>query len=248
MTVGGVLLLILKIIGIILLSILGLILLICFIPVGVMAEYSREGPAVTAKIGPIPLKLLPRPPKTEEQTQKEQQKKAEKAKKEQEKKEKKAQEKQKKQESEKPKEKPKLGGLIPLFKDLLGIVIDFLSHFRRKLKIKELTLHLTIGGGGDDPANSAKLYGMAWAALGNLWTVLERVFIIQNRDVQVNIDFFTEENTVYVKATARIFVGAVLQMGILYGLRALRSYLKYRKQTKKSKHEKGGIEHGTSSQ
>ena len=66
MIVLHILLLVLKIIGILLLCVLGLILLLCFVPVGVTAEYSADGPLVLAHAGPVRLKLIPKKEKSED--------------------------------------------------------------------------------------------------------------------------------------------------------------------------------------
>ena len=245
-----ILLTILKIIGIVLLCILGLILLLCLIPVGVTAEYSQEGLAVTAKAGPFSVyRILPRPPKQEE-TEKSDGKKDKKKDKKKGKKKVEGKETDNQGDSKGGGKKRSIGGMIPMFRELLGVAWELQKTLRRKLKLSELTLYLTMGGAGSDPAGSARTYGLAWAALGNLWTFLERIFVIRNQDVQVNIDFLSKENRIYARATARIFIGAVLGMAIRYGLQALRIYLRHRpKKSKKQKtSEKGETEDGTSSQ
>lgn len=61
----GVVFLLLKIIGIILLVLLGLVILILAIPVGVRGEIARRHPALYAKVGPVELKVYPFPQKKE---------------------------------------------------------------------------------------------------------------------------------------------------------------------------------------
>ena len=232
MIVLHILLMILKILGIILLCILGLIILISFLPVGVTAEYSSEGVLVLAHAGPVKLQLIPKKEKKTKDADTEKPKK--------EKKEKKKKHKHETEEGEEAKPKRKLGGMIPMFRELLRLVIEFQAKFRNRLRIKDLVLHLTVGGFGEDPAKPALLYGRAWAALGNLMPLLMETFRIEKRSVGADIDFTAEENTIYVKATAIITVGAILRMAIYYGLRG---FIIYRKHNKK-----GGKKHGTSSQ
>ena len=241
----------LKIIGGI---VLAFILLGC-IPVGATAEYSAEGYWVAIKAGPISIRILPKKPKPEPVPEDELDDKARKKKEKQKKKEKKKKEKQKQKEREKKeaekkeaeaaqsgKPQEKKGGNLPMFKELIGLALEAQSSLRKKLKLKEMTLHLTIGGGGWDPAKSAILYGRAWAGLGNLWTVLERVFIIKKHDVWADIDFLTPENTIYARATATITIGAVVKLGVRYGLRALRIYLRHRRRKKKA--NQGSVKKG----
>jgi len=233
MIVLHILLLVLKIIGILLLCVLGLILLLCFVPVGVTAEYSADGPLVLAHAGPVRLKLIPKKEKPED---------GETPKKKKEKKEKKKKGKTEEAgETEKPKKK--LGGMIPMFRELLGLVLPLLTRFKNKLRIRELILHLTVGGFGEDPAKPAILYGRAWAALGKLMPVLLQHFRIEKQSVSADIDFTAEENTIYARAKLTITIGALLRIALHYGIRALIIYIKHTKHTKK-----GGGKHVTSSQ
>ena len=233
MIVLHILLLILKIIGIILLCILGLILILCFVPVGVTAEYSKDGPLVLAHAGPVRLRLIPKKKKTEGGEKPPKKKK--------EKKKKNASGETDEDREEKPKRK--IGGMIPMFRELLGLVLPLLTQFKNKLRIRELILQLTVGGFGEDPAKPAILYGRAWAALGNLMPVLMQHFRIDKQNVGADVDFTAEENTIYAKAKLTITIGAILRIALYYGIRALMIYYKHTKQTKK-----GGGKHVTSSQ
>ena len=224
-------------------------ILIGCIPVGATAEYSAEGYWVAIKAGPISVRILPKKPKPEK-SGKEKPKKDKKDRKKQHKAKKEDQ--QPKEADSDQEEQPKkefLGGKLPMFKELIGLALELQSALRKKLIIKELTLHLTIAGGGWDPAKSAILYGRAWAGIGNLWTVLERVFIIRKQDVWADIDFLTTENRVYAKATATITIGAVFKLAVYYGVRGLKIYLRHRKRNKTKKHkQKGGNQNVTSSE
>lgn len=205
-----------------------LALLIGLMPLQVTGEYSGDGAKVKALVGPLTVWQYPRV-------------KGEKTKKP--KKHKKAQPTQKpeKTRKEKPEEKgEKPGGRLPLFRELLGLVMELQGALRNRLVLRELTLHLTLGGKGDDPAMAAVLYGSAWAAIGGLMPVLERSFQIKSRDIQAQVDFLQEETTVYARAAARISLGALLRMAVYYGLRGLKLYRTHRK--------KGGKENGTSHQ
>lgn len=200
-----------------------LIGVLCCIPVGVTAEYSQQGPNLVAHAGPVRILLYPRPKK------KSIDKKAVKS-----------TGKSEKRPDTVQKPKEKRGGSIAMFRELIGLVLEGQAEVRNKLRIRELTLHLTVGGKNDDPAKSAMLYGSAWAAIGSLMPLLERAFRIEQRDVQAFVDFLSEETTVYAKATAVISVGAILRMGVYYGVRGLKLYRKHMK--------KGGKNHGTSNQ
>jgi hypothetical protein len=199
-----------------------LIDLLCLLPVGAKATYDSGGPRAAAYVGPISVLLYPRP---------------------------KVKKKPKKQKSktkthDKPKEtqtspapKQEKGGNLAFFRQLLGLALEAQADLRCRLRIRELTLHLTVGGQGDDPAKAATLYGSAWAAIGGVMPLLERAFRIENRDVQAAVDFLSPENTIYFQAECRLRVGTILRMAAWYGLRGLKMYRK-----------KGGTKNGTSNQ
>lgn len=196
----------------------GLVLLVVLagrIPLRVTGEYSGEGTRVTVFAGPLRLWQYPSRKKT-----KERQAPAEAA----------------------PAQRggEKSGGRLQLFREMLGLVMEFQRALRNRLVIQELTLHLTVGGKGDDPATAAVLYGSAWAAIGELMPVLERSFRIKSRDVQAQVDFLQESTTVYARATAGMSLGAMVRMALYYGLRGIKQYRTVQK--------KGGTKDGTSDQ
>lgn len=207
--------------------------IICCIPVGVTGEYSQAGARAVAHVGPFRILLYPRPPKKPGEAQGARPEKAQKPKK---------PKKTRKTKQKQPagEETPKQGGGVSMFREIIGMVLEAQAEVRNRLRIQELTMYLTVGGRGDDPAKSAMLYGSAWAAVGGLMPLLERAFRIEKRDIQANVDFLSEKTTIYARATAKITVGAILRMGGYYGVRGLKLYRKHKK--------KGGNEHGTSNQ
>lgn len=192
------------------------------LPLGVDAEYSHQGPVVKAVAGPFSFLLYPREKKAE-------------------KKPKEKQSKEKKPEAEKKPEEQadKKGGKIAFFRELLGLGLQALGHIRRKLRLNMLTIHLTVGGAGEDPAASAILYGRAWAAIGALVPLLEHTFVIGRRDIQAAVDFTEPDNNIYAHGNLTMKLGDILCIAVYYGVRGLKIYLN---------HKKGGNEHGTSHQ
>ena len=74
-----------------------------------------------------------------------------------------------------PEEKKKTsvipGGLDGIF-SLVQLGCDVLGDFKRKLRVEKLMLHVTFGG---DAARAAINYGKAWAAIGALTPMLDRL-------------------------------------------------------------------------
>lgn len=195
-----------------------ILLLLWNLPLGVDAEYSEEGPALKAVAGKLSIPVYPREKKEKKD---------------------KRTPKEKKPKDETPKPKEKRGGKISFFKELLGTGLGMLGALRRKLRMEQLTLHLTVGGAGDDPAAAAIVYGRAWAAIGGLTPLLEKNFEIHQRDIQAAIDFSERENVIYAHGRITLKLGDILIIAVYYGIRALKIYMNYKK---------GGNEHGTSHQ
>ena len=225
----AILLTLLKVIGIALLVLLALIFLISWINVGALVRYSAEGPYVGVIAGPIRLQLIPKREKKPGKGKKKKKKKASK--------DKDAPEDADKKKKEKDPEEPRLtvGGMLPMFREFLGLLMDAQRTLRCRIRIRNLILNLTLGGKGSDPAKSAITYGRAWAALGNLMPKLMELFRIEKRDIDVEMDFLAEKPVIYMEADVVISIGAILRFGIHYGLRALGIYLRNTREHRKAK-------------
>lgn len=194
----------------------GALTLLAILPVGVSVIYNTYGPLVRLMAGPIRLTLFP--------VNKE--KKKEKHKKEKPKKEKP----KKTAPSDKVKSKEKKGGSFLDFLPLVETGLNFLGAFRRKLRVNRLEMKLVMAG--DDPCDLAVNYGKAWAAVGNLMPQLERLFVIRKRNVEVECDFTAEKTLIFARLDITITVGRVLAIGVYYGVKILRQYLKIMKMRK----------------
>lgn len=107
--------------------------------------------------------------------------------------------------------KESAGGSLKDFLPLVELALQLVGEFfHRTIHIDVLYVKVTLAG--DDPADLAILYGNAWAALGNLWPYLDRMFTIKNRDVQIQCDFQAVESLV----TARVDLTVTLAR--LFGL------------------------------
>ena len=192
--------------------ILGVLILLCLIPLGVRAVYNSEGFKLWLLIGPVRIFLFPKPKKPKE-------------KKEISKKEKTTGTKKKPVEKEQ-----KEGGSLKDFLPLLDVAKRLVASFFRKLRIRKLELKLILAG--DDPCDLAVNYGKTWAATGSLIPMLEELFVIRKRDVDVGCDFTAEETKIYAAADITILTGRLLGLAGLYGFQALREYLKILKKRK----------------
>lgn len=174
---------------------------LAWLPIGIRAVYREKTPGVWLLVGPFKFTLYP------QKTKKEQPESAS-------------------SEKETP-EKKERGGSYTDFQKTAREVLEFLGHFRRKLRVKNLELKLTLAG--DDPADLAIHYGGAWAALGNLMPQLERLFVIKKRDVEVLCDFTADETRIYGRIDATITLGRSLHLLFRHGIKILRHLFNVKK-------------------
>ena len=187
------------------------------VPLGVRLRYDEDGPLAAVLLGRLPIVLYPVPGWLKKLTSREKKPGENKPK----------EEKPKKEKPQKAAENPQ-GGSWKKFLPLVQLGLHFLGDFRRKLRVNRLVLRLTLAG--DDPCDLAVNYGRAWAAVGNLLAALERAFVIQKRDVEVQCDFLGEETKVVFAMDLTITLGRVLGLLVKYGIRAVKILLKMKNQ------------------
>lgn len=180
------------------------IFLLAILPLGVSALYEESGPTVHVVAGPIKVKLFPK-------------KKAEK------KKEKPKKVKKKPTEKKDEIKEEKKGGSWRDFIPLVKTGLAFLGDFRRKLRVNRLEVKAILAG--KDPGDLALSYGRANMALGALWPMLERCFVIKRRDVSIQCDFEAEKTTIYANMKITITLGRLLALACRYGFRALKQFI-----------------------
>ena len=183
----GVLLTILTILA----SIILLFVLLLFLRIGATVIYNDNGMSVFARAGPFAFKVYPS------------------------KKEKKPKKKTKKPSDKASKffkslimgedEKP---GKWKQFLEILSKVKNTLNRLRRKLLIKNLTLHYV--SADKDPVKTALSFGQANAIYGIVRPILENNFKIKNIDFSASADFEADEPMIYAKATITIAIWEIL--------------------------------------
>lgn len=196
---------------------LGIIAAVALFPVGVRFRYDAQGIYLAALIGKIKIPILP-------------------SKKKHKKKEKKKKQPQKTSDAPKteppPAPKSKKGGSVRDFLPLVRIALDFLNDFRKKIRVDQMTLKVTLAG--DDPYDLAENYGKACAAMGNFLPQIERVLKIRKREVNIACDFCASETTILAALDITITIGRFLLLVVRYGLRAVSVLLKKNKIKKAS--------------
>ena len=191
--------------------------LLAVLPLGVQVCYDADGPRVGLIAGPVRIRLYPPGKKKEKKPAKE---KTPKKKKE-----------QPPPQSNAPKEKRSLGGTVEAFRPFVKMGLDFLGDLRRKIRIDVLDLSVTMAA--DDPYDLAVNYGRAWAAAGNLVTVLTRAFVIRKKHIRIACDFEAEKTVIFLRLDITITLGRILALLVRYGIRALKQLRKSKISSKK---------------
>ena len=196
------------------------LLALWLLPLGIRFRYNSSGIMLRVIAGPLKITVFPMKKKPKKQKKKP-------------KKEEKQEQAQSAVQEDKPPQPPKpepsagkeqeRGGSLLRFLPLVKLAVNFLGDFRRKLRLNNLVLHLTLGC--DDPCDLAMNYGRAWAAVGNLLPTLERLFVIKKRDIQVACDFTSEETRIVAHADITITLGRLLCLAVYYGIRALIEFM-----------------------
>lgn len=199
----------------------GVLLLLGMLPLGGRVHYGGGGLDVWALLGPVKLRLYPRPKKKKTEPDKNKKQKAEPEKGPQ----------PPKPPVPPPEEKPKeKGGSLTDFIPLAKLAVKLLGDFWRKLRVNNLYVRLVLAG--DDPADLGTNYGYARAALGNLLPNLERFVRIGKRDIQVGCDFAGDETLITVRLDLTIRLGQLICLAAVYGVRGLKEFLIFKNKRK----------------
>ena len=196
---------------------LAILVLLVILPLGASVLYDEDGVRVRIVAGPLKIQVFPMKKKPKKDKKKDKPKK----------------EKQKKPTPEPgepgvKKQPEKKGGSWKDFLPFVRVGLDLLNDLRRKLRVDHLKLHLTMAA--DDPCDLAVNYGRMNASLAGLLTQLERFLVIKKRDVHVDCDFAASETVILARLDLTITLGRIVTIAVVYGIRALMTYLKIKKQ------------------
>ena len=197
---------------------LAILILLAILPLGASVLYDAEGVRVRVVAGPLKLQVFPLKKKPQKDKPKKDKPKKEKKKK-------------PAPEPGEPGTKPqpeKKGGSWTDFLPLVRVALDLLNDLRRKLRVNELKLHLTMAG--DDPCDLAVNYGRMNASMAGLIAQLERFLVIKKRDVHIDCDFAADETVILARLDLTITLGRILSIAAVYGVRGLKTFLNIKKQ------------------
>lgn len=203
------------------LVVLGILILLALLPLGIQGVYEQTRAGLWLCIGPVKIRLLPRPQKKEKTPAQEPPEQAS---------DRPAPQTPAAQPPAQEAAKPDLRQYLPL----LRLLLDLLKDLRRKLRMDGLYVRLILAGG--DPCDLAVNYGRTWAAVGSLLPLLDQLFVIKKRDVEVACDFTAAKTVLIARARVTISLGRLLALAAVYGTRVLKEYWKL------LKNQKGGAE------
>lgn len=132
--------------------------------------------------------------------------------------------------SAKKKEKPAIfPNGKPDLMELLRFACDLLGDLRRKIRLDVLELHVIFGSDAD-AAKSAIRYGRAWAWIGALLPMFERIFVIKKRDIGAELDYNNPEKTeIQARLRLTITIGRAISLALHAGIRFLKIYQNMKK-------------------
>lgn len=207
---------------------LGIFALLAIIPLGVSAIYDEDGIRVRIIAGLLRLQVFPVRKKANKSKKKKAEKKVGSSAKQEsadaDQKKKPAVDAAASAQSDGTENKKKSGGPITDFLPLVKVLLKFLDGFRRKLRVNVLELKIILAA--DDPCDLAVNYGRAWAAVGNLMPQLERVFVIQKRNIEVECDFTADKTNILARLDVTITIGRLLALVFILIGRAIVQLIK----------------------
>lgn len=177
-----------------------------FVPIGIYAVYRENDPGVWLLVGPLRFRLYPKK-ESKDST---------------------------KSKSKSKNKLPDRGGSHREFASVFRAILDFLGQLRKKVRVRDLELKITLAG--DDPCNLALNYGRAWAAVGTLSPLLDQMLVIKRRDIAVDCDFEGDKTRVYGKVIATITLGRAIHLIFKHGKKLIKELLELKKL------EKGGAQ------
>lgn len=126
--------------------------------------------------------------------------------------------------------KPTREDILDAWHTLWPAVRKALSRTRRSIRIQPLELAVCLAG--EDPADTAQLYGYLSAALWTVMPVLEKLLVIPDPRIQLGLDLDKQVTEVRGRIGLSFRIGDLLRIGLAAGIPALRWFLRFRKRHK----------------
>ena len=119
------------------------------------------------------------------------------------------------------------------FDTLLPVGLRALEQTRRAIRIQPLELCIYVGG--EDPADTAELYGLLCAAMWTLMPRLETLLVIPDPSIHLELDLSREKIQLQGKVGVSARIGTLLRVGICAGIPTLKWLMRLRAKKKDRK-------------
>lgn len=193
----------------VLLALAALLIVFLQIPVKIRASYEDGAPLLWFRYGPLKLQLFPAAEKGEKEKKKP------------------PKEKPKKEKEKKPGAKINMEQILYALETLPPILGRALRRTGRSIRFQPLKVYVLVAG--EDPADTALLYGRLEAALYGAVPVLERVMRIKDEDIQLFLDFSVRRMDVIADVGAAVRPGSLLWIALRAGGSLLKWFLGFRR-------------------
>lgn len=194
--------------------------LFMLIPLGVDGGYNGRSLILSVRVGLINIRIFPQKPKKPKikklKTKKPKVKKAKK---------------QDEEIAEETKPKKKLDKK-ELFR-LIKVGLKALGRFRRKLRVNYIRIHYIFAT--DDPFKTAMGFGASSAAINAIVPLVDRAFVIKERDIGTSFDFLSDRPSFDIWLNMSIQIWEVFYVVIAFGVDFLKLKIKSKRENRKRK-------------
>ena len=199
-----------------------LALLICLTRVGAVFRFG-DTLSVTARIGPLRIQVFP--PKKKKKPKKETRK----------------PKKETKPRTALP--KPTMVDLRDAARTLWPPLKKALARTRRSIRVDPMDLTVILGGGAD-PAEAARCYGELHGVVWTAMPVLERLLVIPDPRIHLDVDFAEDGTRVYGTVGLSARIGTLTRIGLGVAFPGVKWLLAYRKKKQTPVGKDGSDGHG----
>ncbi|MBQ9484333.1 MAG: DUF2953 domain-containing protein [Ruminiclostridium sp.] len=128
------------------------------------------------------------------------------------------------------KKKPKRNySLIDMILDYVRSASPPIKRLFRKIRIRDVYIDYVVGS--DDAAKTALKYGGLCAAIYSIIGNLQTFMDTKVKEINIEADFSAEKDDIFAYAVVKLRVSTAIGCGLWLGVRLLKTYLKYNKDT-----------------
>ena len=128
------------------------------------------------------------------------------------------------------KKKPKRNyALMDMILDYVKSASPPIKRLFKKIRIRDVYIDYVVGS--DDAAKTALKYGGLCAAIYSLFGTLQTYMDTKVKEINIEADFSAEKDDIFAYLTVKLRVSTAIGCALWLGVRMLKTYLKYNKNT-----------------